>query len=130
MDKTTVLKAFNTLFFTFLNDVISIFPENEQLTVAKTSFETIKKMNVTAIIKAWNHFVFLPYQAQIEAGDISFFIDKDYGNDITHLSNSDDIMQTIDKFRDPIRQMSEENKSHSMNYIKKLSQLSQMYSKF
>ena len=130
MDKTTVLKAFNTLFFTFLDDVISIFPENEQLTVAKTSFETIKKMNVTAMIKAWNHFVFLPYQAQIEASDISFFIDKDYGNDITHLSNSDDIMQTIDKFRDPIRQMSEENKSHSMNYMKKLSQLSQMYSKF
>ena len=127
MDKSSILKAFNTLFFSFLTDVISIFPENNDLVIAKTSFETIKQLNTTAIVKAWYHFVYLPYKEQILGGDISFFINKDYNADLNHLSNSGEIMQTIDKFRQPIREMSEENKTHSLNYMQKLSTLSELY---
>lgn len=127
MDKSTILKAFNTLFFSFLNDVISIFPENKDLMIAKKSFETIKGLNVSSIIKAWFHFVYTPYRSQINDGDISFFINKDYNSDLGNLSNSGEIMETINKFREPIKQMSEENKNHSLNYIQKLSKLSEIY---
>jgi len=127
MDKSSILKAFNTLFFQFLDDVISVFPENNDLIVAKTSFETIKKLNVTAIIKAWFYYVFTPYKDQILGEDISFFIEKDYNNDLSHFYNSTEIMETINKFREPIRQMTEENKKQSLKYIQNLSKLSEYY---
>lgn len=127
MDKSVVLKSFNNLFFSFLDDIITIFPENDELNIARTSFETIKKFNVTAILKAWHYFVYTPYKDEILNSDISFFINKNYNNDLTYLSNSDEIIRIIDKFREPIRKMSNENKDHSMNYIQKLSQLSDIY---
>lgn len=128
MDKSSITKAFNTLFFSFLDDIISIFPEKTELLVAKTSFETIKQMNTTAILKCWYSFVYTRYQDQILKGDLSFFIEKDYNEDLNHLSNSGEIIQMINKIRDPIRQMSEENKKHSLNYVQKLSKLSEIYS--
>jgi hypothetical protein len=130
MDKSNTLKAFNTLFFLFLDDIIGIFPEKTDLVVSKTSFETIKRLNVSAIVKAWFYFVYTPYKDKIMEGDISFFIDKDYNEDLSLLSNSRDIMAVIDNIRGPIREMSEANKAHSLNYMQKLSQLSEMYMGF
>jgi hypothetical protein len=127
MDKSNTLKAFNTLFFLFLDDIIGIFPEKTDLVVSKTSFETIKRLNVSAIAKAWFYFVYTPYKDKIIGGDISFFIDKDYNEDLSLLSNSRDIMAVIDNIRGPIREMSEANKAHSLNYMQKLSQLSEIY---
>jgi hypothetical protein len=130
MDKSTTLKAFNTLFFSFLNDIISVFPENNDIVIAKKSFETIKQLNVSLIVKTWYTFVYSQYKQQIIQGDLSFFIDKDYNTDLTQLSNSREIMETIDKLRDPIRQMTPENKQSSLLYIQKLSQLSENYMLF
>lgn len=127
MDKTTCVRGFNTLFFAFIDDVISIFPEYKDLVVAKKSFETIKSLSVSAILKAWYYYVYTPYKEEIQNRDISFFIDKDYKNDLSQFSNSGDIMETINKFRKPIREMSEESKKYSMDYIEKLSKLSDIY---
>lgn len=127
-DKTTLMRAFNKHFFDFLDDIISIFPENSDIAIAKTSFETIKRANPSAIIKAWYNFVYKRYKDVIEGGDITFFFDKDYGSDLANLSNSNEIMKTIDKIREPIRSMSDTNRQHSMKYIQNLSKLSLMYS--
>ena len=127
-DKSTYLKAFNTHFFEFVDDVITIFPENKDLTAAKKSFEMIKTMSVSAIIKSWHKFVYLPYKDIIEAGDISFFFDKDYSKDLSHLNNSENIMSVIDSFREPVRRMNDINKAHSMKYLQNLSKLSALYS--
>lgn len=126
-DKTTLMRAFNKHFFDFLDDIITIFPENKDIVIAKTSFETIKKANPSAILKAWYQFVYNPYQEVIDSGNITFFFEKDYGSDLANLSNSNEIMKMIDKIRDPIRSMSDTNKEHSMKYIQNLSKLSMMY---
>lgn len=127
-DKTTLLRAFNSHFFEFLNDIISIFPDNTDLPTSKMSFDMIKRANPTAIIKAWYKFVYIPYNQVIEEGDISFFFEKDYAGDLAHLNNSENIMTMIDSLRGPVKQMSDINKAHSMKYIQNLSKLSSMYS--
>jgi hypothetical protein len=43
------------------------------------------------------------------------------------MSNATDIMKAIDKIREPIRNMGDENKTHTMKYIQNLSKLSQVY---
>lgn len=126
-DKSSILRAFNAHFFDFIDDLISIFPNNSDLSLAKTTFDTIKKANPSTIVKAWLKFVYLPYENVINAGDISFFFDKDYSDDLTNVSNSNKILNMIDTFRTPIKEMGDVNKEHTTKYIQNLSKLSMMY---
>jgi len=126
-DKSTLLKAFNSLFFDFLDDIIGIVENNGDIKSAKTAFEVFRKGNPTIIIKVWYSYIYLPYAEVIKSGDLDFFINKDYSGDLNVLANPSDIMKTIDKIRDPIRNMTEVNKAHSLDYIQKLSLLSASY---
>ena len=126
-DKTTILRAFNTHFFEFIDDILRIFPENRELKDAKTAFELFKKFNPTSIIKSWQMFVYAPYKDVIDSGNLEFFFNKDYSQDLTNFANAGEIMKTIDVLREPIRNMTPENKNHCMNYIKNLCKLSSMY---
>lgn len=126
-DKGTVSKAFNKLFFDFLEDIKTIFPENNDITYAKNSFETIKKLNTTALIKAWYLHVYSQYSSKIDSGDIEFFINKDYSQDLAGVSTGGDIIKMIDKIRGPISQMETVNKEHCEKYIQNLSKLSHLY---
>ena len=126
-DKSSILRAFNTHFFDFIEDLLGIFPNNNDLVVAKTSFDTIKKANPTAIIKAWLKFVYHPYKVVIDNGDISFFFDKDYSDDLSSVSNANKILNIIDTLREPIKEMGDANKEHTTKYIQNLSKLSMLY---
>ena len=126
-NKSTILKTFNMHFFEFIDDVIRIFPENKEIKQARTSFEMIKTANPTAIVKAWYKFVYSPYTSVIEAGDITFFFDKDYSGDINHLANSNEIMRVIDTIREPVRSMTNVEQGFTMKYIQNLSKLSGIY---
>jgi hypothetical protein len=126
-DKSSILRGFNTHFLEFLNDLIGIYPDNEDIMSAKVSFENIKKLNPTIIIKAWYNYVYFPYKGVIDQGDISFFFDKDYSTDLTNVNNSEEILKVIEKVRGPIKNMDEVNKKHTSQYLKNLSKLSVMY---
>jgi hypothetical protein len=128
-DKSTVLRGFNNLFFEFIDDIISIFPENKDLRDVRIAFEFFKKSNPTSIIKSWEYFVYQPYKEVVESGDLSFFCDKDYKADLSYMKNSDDIMRAIDRVRDPVKQMNHTNKETAMKYVKNLCTLSNVYTK-
>ena len=127
-DKSSINKAFNTLFFSFVDDIITIFPEQEDIATAKTSMMSFKQMNPTLLIKSWYKMVYMPYANVINAGDVSFFFDKDYSADLQNVPNGKELMKMIDKVRGPIRSMDENNRGHCADYVLKLSKLSEMYS--
>ena len=127
-DKKTLSAGFNKHLLDFLDDVIRVYPDNKDIVKAKTSFETIKKMNPALIVKAWYQKVYTPYQSVIDSGDITFFFDKDYSQDLQSVSNAGEIMAMIDKLREPVRNMDDANKGHCMKYIQGLSKLSLVYS--
>jgi len=125
--KPDINKAFNKLFFDFLDDIVSIYPDNKDISSARTSFASFKQMNPTIIIKSWFKFIYTPYRDIINAGDITFFFNKDYSADLQNTPGSKEIMRVIDEIRDPIQSMDETNKKHSSDYILKLSKLSELY---
>jgi len=125
--KPDINKAFNKLFFDFLDDIVSIYPDNKDISAARTSFASFKQMNPTIIVKSWFKFVYSPYREVINAGDISFFFNKDYSADLQDTPGSKEIMRVIDEIRGPIQSMDETNKKHSSDYILKLSKLSEIY---
>lgn len=130
--KTTISRAFNRHFFEFLDDVITIYPENEILRSAKNSFETFKKANPTSIIKAWYVYIYAPYKDEIEAGNIDYFLDKDYSADLQKgtVNNMQRILDKIDSIRDPIRIMGDVNRAHCLKYVTNLSKLSLAYAPY
>jgi len=127
-DKPTISRAFNTHLLEFLNDIIGIYPDNQEIAQAKSSFETIKRANPSIIIKAWFKHVYSPYKDVIDSGNISFFFEKDYSQDVQSFSNASDIIKIIDKIRGPINGMNSSNKDHCTEYVKNLSKLSALYS--
>lgn len=127
MNKSTVMRTFNTHFMEFLDDIISIFPEKREIQVAKTGFETIKQSNPTLIIRMWNSHIYQRYGDAVDNGDIDFFFDKDYATDLQESYQYNEIMKFIDEFRQPLREMNETNRQHSIKYIQNLSKLASMY---
>jgi hypothetical protein len=126
-NKTTFLRTFNTHFFEFIEDIIKVIPENSDILAAKSFFEITKKANPTLIVKIWFNLIYSPYSAIIDSGDLDFFINKNYAEDLSSMQNSKEILKAIDTLRDPIRNMSEQNKSHCLKYIQNLCKLSAAY---
>jgi hypothetical protein len=126
---SSILTAFNNHFIDFVDDILSIFPNDKDIATARNSFLMIKKANPKLIIKIWNKYVVSKYQDKIEDGDISFFVNKDYSEDLTNTGNSDKIIQAIDRLRNPVKMMNSEDQQKTMKYIQNLTKLSNMYEK-
>ena len=121
-----ILAAFNDHFVDFVTDIHNVFPDDVDVLTAKNSLLTIRKVNPKMIVKIWNTFIVGKYKKEIEAGDLSFFINKDYADDVSSAQNSDKIMESINRLRNPVKQMSVENQTKVMKYIQNLTKLSAM----
>jgi hypothetical protein len=123
----SVLTAFNEHFTEFVNDIHRVFPEDNDILFAKNAFSAIRRVNPRMIIKIWNSYIANKYHEQIEAGNIDFFIGKDYSQDLVNADNSSRITDAIDRLRNPIKSMNSEDQAKTMKYIQNLSNLARLY---
>ena len=127
-DKKSIMRVFNNHFFEMFDDILTIFPGNEEILYARTSFEYFKKLNPTLIIKIWYSHIYTPYKNEIDGADVSFFIEKDYEKDLGGIvPNAQEIIQMINAVKHPVSTMTMENRVHTMKYIQNLSRLSVLY---
>lgn len=117
---------FSDHFTEFLEDVHSIFPDDTDILTAKNALTAIRKANPKLLVKFWVNYVVVPYKNQIDSGDISFFLTKDYSSDLARSENADKIMNSIDRLRGPISQMSSSDQEKTMKYIQNLSKIALM----
>jgi len=121
---TNLVSVFNDHFADFVNDIQSVFPDDPDILTAKNGFIAIRKANPKLLVRIWTNYVYTPYKTQIDAGDINFFITKDYSKDLSKNDNVDKIVESIDRLRNPVKEMTPENQSKTMRYIQNLSKLS------
>lgn len=124
---TTILSAFNNHFLEFVEDILTIFPDNHDIKKAKAGLEMLKKANPRIIIQFWKTYIVQQYDDQIELGNIEFFLNKDYSKDILQNGADNKLIESIEKLRDPIKEMGEENQAKCMKYIQNLTRISKMY---
>ena len=124
-DKSIVLKAFLNQFTEFVEDIQNVFPDNADIDSAKTALFLLKRTNPRILLSTWITFIAEPYGAQIEKGDIGFFLEKDYTQDLEYMGNA--VMQKVDTFRKPVREMGPENQAKTMKYIQNLSKLATLH---
>jgi len=125
---SSIVSIFNQHFIEMFDDILVIFPNNVDIMTAKNSILTFKKMNPAIIIKVWNKYIANKYKEQIDNDDISFFINKDYSNDLEYMKNPDVIMDVINRIREPVNNMNQSDQVKTMKYIKNLTKLSLSYS--
>jgi hypothetical protein len=123
---SNILTAFNDHFLEFIKDIQAVFPNDPDILSAKNALTMIRKANPKMIVRIWKTFIADKYRNQIEANDISFFLEKDYSSDIAESNNSDKIMESINRLREPIRNMGPDNQEKVMKYIQNLTKLSDM----
>ena len=121
-----IVKIFNDIFFKFVDLISNTFPHDLDVTIAKNKLYTIKKLNPKMIIKIWRLHITEKYKDTIEKGDIDFFIEKNYSEDLNHMPNSERIMNCVNKLRGPIKKMDSSKQDLTMNFIQDLTKVSQM----
>ena len=126
-NSSTILTAFNDHFMEFVIDIQRVFPDDHDILASKNAFITIRKINPKIFIRVWSEYVVGKYRSEIEAGNIDYFINKDYSQDVIDSPNSKKIIMGIDRLRNPVKEMDEENKKKSMGYIQNLTKLCTIY---
>ena len=121
---SSLLKAFNNHLLEFIEDVVRIFPENLDIKTGKTFIEGVKRVNPKKIITYWRDNILKLYETEITKGDITFFINKDYKNDIGTETQS---LKVLEDIRNLVRNTSQENKDKAMKYIQNLTKICKLY---
>jgi len=127
LDKSTILKVFNEHFVEFIEDIASVFPDENDLILAKNYLLLMKKTNPKLLINIFYNNIFLKYNDKFEQNDMDYFIEKDYQEDFTENKNSAKIIQSIDHLRSSIKNMNEHNKTKTIKYLQNLCKLSNSY---
>ena len=123
---SNLVTVFNNHFSEFVDDIQSVFPDDPDILTAKNSLIAIRKANPKLLVKIWVTYVYTPYKEQINIGNIDFFLSKDYSTDLSKNDNAEKIMESINRLRNPIKEMSQENQAKTMKYIQNLSKLASM----
>ena len=128
IDRPTIIRSFNDYFFEFLDDMLKVLPENKSVLTAIRSFRMLTDVNKGILIKSWYKFVYIKYKTVIDEGNVEFFFEKDYSEDLTKLSNANTIMDIIDSVRKPAKEICEnpKNREHITTYIQTLCKLSEI----
>ena len=123
MDKSLILKTFNTHLIEFMDDIISVFSREVELLTSRTFIQGVLKVKKKLVIEYWYTYVYLVYKEQIDKGNFDYFLNKDYNKD----TEDNDILNGIEKMRNKIRELSHDNREKSIEYVKNLSKLSNIY---
>ena len=126
MNNQLVLTTFIAQLDECLEDVGNIYSEDERFVKCKMYLSTLKKTNPRMIITTWKTSVTDKYEERINSGDIDYFLNKDYSQELSSNYTST-IDKSIQDLRQAIQTMSEENKKKSIQYIQNLCKLSKLY---
>ena len=128
MEKDQLLTIFNKQFKEFVEDISRVFPENQDLLTLKLTISQIITITPKTIYKGYKKNLIDVYRKEIETGDITFFIDKDYKNDLNKLGSSNNIiLDKIDSLREPIRNMGPTEQAKVVKYMQNMMKLSDLY---
>ena len=124
---TSVVSAFNDHFMEMVDDIVNVFPDDLDILSARNSLKALRKINPKMLIRSWDFYVVSKYYKEIESGDLSYFLNKDYTEDVSVSSDSKRIIEAINRLRNPIKSMSEEEQKKILKYLQNLSKLTMVF---
>ena len=123
---TNLLKVFNEHLLEFMDDIITIFPDNVDIKTGRTFVVSIKKVNPKKLIHVWKTCVNDVYMKEINEGNMNFFINKDYKDDLPE-DTTNNVFKIIENLKKLIKSTSKENKEKSLKYGQNLCKICNLY---
>ena len=127
MSKNQVIETFNKHFTEFIIDIERVFPNDPDIASTRKNISKSMMLMPKSIIRMYHDCFVTPYGTEIDNGDLNFFVEKDYRSGNIIPINNDDVFEKIDSLREPIKNMSQENKDKIIKYLQNLKQLSDIY---
>ena len=88
MDKKSILRAFNEHFSEFMQDVIRVFPDDNNLRACKLAIENMRKANPKLLMTTFTTEFVNKNRQQINYNNIEFFINKDYSDSVKNSAST------------------------------------------
>lgn len=125
-NQKTLKELFCTQLLEFMDDILTIFPNNLDLKTGKTFIVGLTKVSKRKLIGIWKTSVVDIYEEAIMRGDKEYFINKDYSEDLGE-GGTDKMMSVVEDVRVLIRNTSEENKDKAIKYLQNLTKICKLY---
>ena len=120
---TSYLSAFNNLILKFNDDLILVFPEENDFKVYRRSLEWLIKSNAKKLCNLFKIYTF-NYRQKILEKDESFFKDASYSDVVN--TRDEGIVLIINKLKNYWVDLSVENKTKIWEYMNTLIKLSDL----
>ena len=82
IDKKTIFRTFNKYYFDLLNMMKKYGSSSQEFSKFYAYNYYLKKMNIKLFIKTWNETISRFYFDEIMKGNVDYFLNKDYSEDI------------------------------------------------
>jgi len=125
-NQKTLKELFCNQLLEFMDDILTIFPNNLDLKTGKTFIVGLTKVSKRKLIGIWKTSVLDIYEEAIMKGDKEYFINKDYTEDLGE-GGTDKMMSVVEDVRVLIRNTSEENKDKAIKYLQNLTKICKLY---
>lgn len=116
------LQAFNNHFEELIDDILRVFPDDNEIATASNALKKMRKANPKLIINVFIEHIKNPYGTQIMENNIDFFLEKDYSTDV-----SNDILMKVNSIKGPIANMSSDEQTKVIKYLQNLCKLCDLY---
>lgn len=119
------LTAFNNLVIKFTDDIIYIFPDDNDFKVYKRGIEMLNSANAKKICLLFKSYSAI-YRNEIIKNDEVFFINNDYNNVLDNLEQKQGVETIINKLKINWSTLSDTNKTKIWEYLNSLLTLSDL----
>lgn len=119
------LTAFNNLVIKFSEDLILVFPDENDFKVYKRGIEMLNSANAKKICQLFKNYSSL-YRKNIENKEEEFFLNNDYNGIINNLEKKEGIENIINKLKCCWGELSDSNKEKIWEYLNSLLKLSDL----
>ena len=120
MNKSDILSGFNNHLAELLASLIEILPDDLELKTASASISTLRKANPRLIIPIWKSYVLDKYEANIMAGNLEYFLNKDYTEDVKDTGNAVTVLEKINVVKNTIKTLDKDDLDKTILYLQNL----------
>lgn len=126
MSKALYLDTFNKHILEFINDILVLYPNDKDIISSKRYLGTLTFVNKTFLIKTW-YANSKKFKNEIQDGNITFFLNRTYDDDINKAYNTDYSNYLIKRVKEIVKELESDNLQKAIKYIQNLTKLSCLY---
>ena len=126
-NKSEILSAFNNHLDELLNNLIEIFPNEHDLKAAAITLGTLRKANPKLILPIWERNILNKYEENIMAGNVKYFLEKDFTDEAKTSGNEKYVLEKIDVVKKTISVLDDNDLQKVVKYLQNLTELCKVY---